>query len=284
MPSRRAIALILAFWLAVTGYVGYRDVWPRYFSSGPPPVLIDLADEAAQTVPVRWTVSRNGRPVGRLVTRMRYVEADDTFQFAHQYTDLRFEVGAVAVVFPGLTNTVRVTRAGDLRELATDARIEVRVGGLKLGDAAARVAGTVTGGELLATAELKAPPPFGDSSKTLAPIPVPRGQPLNPLQPVNRIAGLTPGRRWVVHPFDPLAEITRQFGLGGKAGEPESLVAEVASEPRDLDRKDGPVPCWVIEYRNSTLTAHTWVRVSDGKVLRQEAVERGERLTLDRDE
>jgi hypothetical protein len=282
MPSRRSVAVILGFWLAVTGYVGYRDVWPRYFSSGPPPVVIDLADEAAQSVPARWTVSRNGRPIGRLTTHMKYVEADDTFRFVHEYRHLRFELGSVAVVFPDLTNTVRVTRAGDLRELATDARLEVRVRDVPVGGATATLAGTVTGNQLLAVLDVKSP--IRSLSRPLDPIPVPRGQPLNPLQPVNRITGLVPGRRWVVHPFDPLTEIVNQLGVGGQADEPEPLVAEVLARPQDLDRKDGPVSCRVIEYRNSRLTARTWVRASDGKVLRQEAVRQGEHLATDRDE
>jgi hypothetical protein len=281
MPSCRAVALVLAFWVATTAYVAYRDVWPLLFASGPPPVAIDLADEAAQAIPVRWTISRNGQPIGKLITQMKYVEADDTFRFTHDYKQLRFEVANVAVVFPELTNVIRVTRAGDLREQSTDAKLELYLGDVKLGDATAKLAGTVADDQFLAAVELKSP--IRNVSKTLDPIPVPKGQPLNPLQPVNRIAGLKPGRRWVVHEFDPLAEIVKQFGLGGteKKG---SLVAEVL-EPRDLDRRDGPVPCWVIEYRrDGELKARTWVRVADGKVLKQEAFEKGEHLTIDRDD
>ena len=36
------------------------------------------------------------------------------------------------------------------------------------------------------------------------------------------------------------------------------------------------VPCWVIEYRGDELAARTWVACRDGKVLRQEAFEKGE--------
>ena len=66
MPSRRVIALIVAFWLVTSVYVAYRDLWPMLFASGPPPVAIDLADEAAQTIPVRWTIHIAGqkKPAG----------------------------------------------------------------------------------------------------------------------------------------------------------------------------------------------------------------------------
>ena len=44
------------------------------------------------------------------------------------------------------------------------------------------------------------------------------------------------------------------------------------------------VSCWVIEYRRDEPVARTWVRASDGKVLKQEAFQKGEvRLTLLRD-
>ena len=39
----------------------------------------------------------------------------------------------------------------------------------------------------------------------------------------------------------------------------------------------------MIEYRRDELVARTWVRVSDGKVLKQEAFQKGETLTLVRD-
>ena len=48
MPSRPAVAAILLFWLATTGYAVYRDVWPRLFPSGPPPDAgLDFAEPPA---------------------------------------------------------------------------------------------------------------------------------------------------------------------------------------------------------------------------------------------
>ena len=64
----------------------------------------------------------------------------------------------------------------------------------------------------------------------------------------------------------------------------EVLYAEVASEPLGLLYKGDLVPCWVIEYRADQPVARTWVRVSDGKVLRQEAFGMGENLALQRDD
>src|SRR5215210_4224880 len=154
MPSRRAVALILAFWLATTAYIGYRDVWPRYFASGPPAVAIDLADEAAQNVPVHWDVKWNGKSVGRLTTQMSYVEADDTFWFKHEYRDLRMEIAGAKFFIPKFVSATRVTRAGDLREQTAQGQLNLQSGeGATIGEFSAKLAGKVADGHLTATVE-----------------------------------------------------------------------------------------------------------------------------------
>jgi hypothetical protein len=291
MPSRRAVALILAFWVATSAYVAYRDLWPVLFASGPPPVAIDLADEAAQAVPVRWTIRVSGqKKPGKLVTQMKYVEADDTFTFTNRYSDLRYEMSGASVVVPELTTVVRVTRGGDLREQSVNGKLEVYLGELKIGEATAKVAGTVTGGQLVATCDVRST--LGNLNKTLDPVPVPKGQPLNPLMPVNRIGDVKPGRRWVVHESNPLEdavgalmrEKASEFGLKLPEKKREPLIGEVLSQTQTLDWNGESVACWVIEYRREEVVARTWVRESDGKVLRQEAYGKGERLTIERDQ
>lgn len=296
MPSTRAVALIVAFWLATVTYVAYRDLWPVLFVSGPPPVAIDLADEAAQSVPVRWSIHMSGqkRP-GRLTTQMKYHETDDTFTFTNHYADLRHESAGVVVVVPELINVVRITRGGDLREQSVDGKLAIYWGDLKIGEATARVAGTVAGGQLasrveaaytfsaLATQKLE---------RTLEPVPVPRGQPLNPLQPVNRLTGLRPGRRWVVHESDPLKETIAllvkeqvgQFGITVPEEKRGPLIGEVLAGERMLEWHDQEVACWVIEYRRDEPVARTWVRASDGKVLKQEAFQKGETMMIIRNQ
>ncbi len=293
MPSRRVVALIVAFWLVTASYVAYRDLWPVLFASGPPPVAIDLADEAAQTVPVRWTIHISGqKKPGRLITQMKYNEGDDTFSFTNRYSDLRYEVSTAAVVVPELTSVVRVTRAGDLREQTVDGKLELCFGEIKFADATAKIAGTVVNGQLRAICDVTAPFPIGNFAKELAPIPVPKGQPLNPLQPVNRIADLRPGRRWVVHESDPLKEVVAaltneklgEFGIKLPEENRTHLIGAVLSDQHSLDWHGRVVSCWVIEYRRDELIARTWVRASDGKVLKQEAFQKGDTLTIIRDE
>jgi len=296
MPSTRAIALIIAFWFATAGYVAYRDLWPVLFASGPPPVAIDLADEAAQSVPVRWSIHMSGqKKPGRLTTQMKYHESDDSFTFTNHYADLRYETGGVVVVVPELINVIRIARGGDLREQSVDGRLEVYLGDLKFGEATARVAGMVTDGQLVSRVDATytfAGLARQELQRTLDPVPVPTGQPLNPLQPVNRLTGIRPGRRWVVHESDPLREAIAvlineqagQFGLKLPEEKRDPLIGEVLSDPRTLDWHNHQVACWVIEYRRDEPVARTWVHVSDGKVLKQEAFQKGETLTIVRNQ
>jgi hypothetical protein len=298
MPSRRVVALILVFWLATAGFAIYRDLWPRLTASEHPPFTVDLADEASQHIPVRWDILRGDQKVGRLTTRMTHVDADDTFRFTHRYTQVQFEFGGFSgarILVPDLTSTTRVTRSGDLREQSMDGRLLVQMA-VKDGqfatvaDARAKMEGRVEDGKLVGRCDIDSP--LVRVNRDLDPVPVPGGQALNPLQPLNRIAGLRPGQRWLVQEIDPLGEaVTALFQE--KAGEygfrlpekkREPLIAEVGPEPQPLRRGEEDVPCWVIEYRGGDVRAKTWVRVSDGRVLRQEAFGMGERIALDREE
>jgi hypothetical protein len=303
MPSRLGVGLIVLFWLAATAHVGYREVWPRFFSDGPPPLRIDLADEAAQALPTHWDVYRGDQRVGKLTTRMQYVPEDDTFRFLNTYMGLTLEQSlptgmTVVLEVPKLDTTVRVTRAGDLREQhmtgALKGRLKTKLGPLELGKATAEVTGMVQNGQLVGRCKITSD--FGAVDEPLDPVPVPQGQVLNPMMPVSRLQDVQPGRRWVIRQIDPLQDavhaLLRQLasksnlaaGAIPQAGGGE-LIAEVKSSPEPLERPGKePVACWVIEYRGDEVQARTWVSVADGRVLRQEASGFGERLRFERQE
>ena len=300
MPSRPVVVLILAFWTATLGFVFYRDLWPRLAASGPPPIAVDLADEASQFVPVRWTVLRGDEKVGRLTTRMAYVDADDTFAFTHKYSQVQFDFSGARVVIPDLTTTTRVTRAGTLREQSLEGKLVVQLERRASGEATydtlaearVKVEGRVENGVFVGRCDLVSP--LFTVSRDLDPVPVPDGQALSPLQPLNRIANIRPGQRWVVHEVDPLGEALAalfqeqlgKHGFGLPERKREALIAEVQPTQQSLVWGKGrdEVSCWVIEYRGDEARARTWVRVSDGKVLRQEAFGMGERIALEREE
>jgi len=304
MPSRFGIAVILAFWLAVTGYIGYRDVWPRYFSEAPPPIAIDLADEATQQAATRWSIYRGDAKIGSLSTRMDYQAADDSFRFVNNYTKLtleagKFGVGKVELDLPSLTTTVRVNRAGALLEQSMQGEIHLLIGGIELGNGSAEVTGRVVQGVLRGRCLVRYPMTVKvpNIDRELEPVPVPAGQVLNPMMPVNRLRDVTPGRRWVIREVDPLRdagavlgkEILGRNALGAGIGMPASenreLIAEVSSDTEALPRRGSPdVVCRIIRYRSEQVTAQTWVAAADGRVMRQEASMAGERLRFERED
>jgi hypothetical protein len=299
MPSRVGVGLILLFWLGTAALVGYRDVWPRLFSDGPPPLRIDLADEAAQAVPARWTVHRGEEQVGTLITKMEYVTTDDTFRFVNSYRSLKFDFGKlVGVEVPHLETVVRVTRSGDLREQQMTGELVAKFGGVPIGTATAEVTGVVQNGQLVGQCKIKSP--ISNIDQPLEPVPVPAGQVMNPMMPVGRLRDVQPGRRWVIREVDPLREamdvlfreLAKKQGQNSKLLEMlpngdrnRELLAEVMGTPEKLTRKDGTeVECWVIEYRREDAQARTWVSKDDGRVLRQEASGFGEKLRFERED
>jgi hypothetical protein len=289
MPSRPAVAAIFLFWLATTAYAAYRDLWPRLFPSGPPPVAMDLQDEATQFAEVRWAVTRGGKTIGRLTTSVKHIDADDTVLFTQTYTNVEVEVGPARFQASRLRTATRVTRAGRLREQTMDGDLKATARNLVI-TAAATVTGRVENGQFLGHCDIHSS--LGDLSRPLDPVPVPDGQVLNPLAVPNRLTGLRPGQTWHVTEVNPLAdaarlllkEEARKYGLPVQEAKRETVVAEVLSNPQRLPWKGEDVDCWVVEYRTDRATARTWVRRSDGKVLRQEAYGMGERLALEREE
>jgi hypothetical protein len=302
MPSRLGLLAVLLSWAAVTGHVVYHDVWPRYFADAPPALQIDLADEATQQAPTKWTITRGGKKIGTLTTRMEYLAADDTFLFVNNYGRLTLDAGkgdgVLSVEVPRLVTTIRVTRTGELREQSMSGELRVLLGPIEIGHAAAEVEGRVVDGVLLGRCTVRYP--IGAARPTidreLDPVPVPAGQVLNPMMPLNRLRDITPGRRWVIREVDPLkdalAVLGQELAKGAKLNIalPQSasgaeLIAEVQSGTEDYPLRVGqPVPCRVIVYRGERASARTWVSAADGRVMRQEATAGDETLRFDRDD
>jgi hypothetical protein len=290
MPPRLLSVVIVLFWLATTGWLVSRDLWPHLQPGEPPPFAIDLVDEAQRhAVPISWTVSRGGKAIGRADTRVIYRESDDTFALRSDIKNLTLEVGLLATVkVERLTTVYRVSRAGELREMSGDVQAAVLLGA-PLPLSSARVKGELQGNvqdrhfvshgwiEVSAgSREDFTPEPVEVSSQGLV---------LNPLHPVNRLVGLRPGQRWRMPMMNPLSEALGRSAGGLFPSGPRFLDAEVLPEPQRLAWGRHDVPCLVIEYRDDQreVSARTWVKQSDGLVLRQEALQGGEVLVLQRD-
>lgn len=296
MPSRAGIGFIVLFWLATVGYVGYRDVWPRLVRDSAPTVWIDLSDEATQSVSVRWGLYRNDVRAGTVTTQMVFDAASDEFHFQTKYRDFQVEVAPIRCVVPEMEQTTVLKRSGELGGQRLHGTLIAKSFGLEVARGTARIECVVRDGELVGHCRLESDF-FDPIEESLEPTPVPDGQVMNPLQPVNRLRGVRPGLRWVIYKSDPLRDaianataiVAKKKGLGAfllapKAPERESLIATVSNETRILKLARGEYPCWTIEIRGERATMTVWVRASDGFVLRQDADDGSERLRLERED
>ncbi|MFL5341491.1 MAG: hypothetical protein ACJ8F7_15200, partial [Gemmataceae bacterium] len=119
---------------------------------------------------------------------------------------------------------------------------------------------------------------------------------LNPLHPVPRIKGLKPGRKWRMEVVDPLADVVQpalqavqQRFIPGQAPlklnlptGPKYLNAEVLTGTAKVSYNHQEYDCHVIEYRGENEVFRTYVRISDGWVLRQESKAFDQRIVMQR--
>jgi hypothetical protein len=280
--------LIVAFWLAASGWFFWREVWPSLRAGDPPPYTIDLIEEARQ-LPIHWDVLQDGKKVGKAVTQIKYNPADDTFALEGkaELTQLFGELKAEVL------STYHVTRAGDLQGVNADATLSLPAHGYAVTghvecpvrDGFFRPEGRVN--LLGQQQELKFDPVEVSG----------RGNVLNPLHPVNRIDGLRPGRSWQVSQFNPMAVLASARIEGKNGNDPlvqtltsllrgqeqfRKLNATVLEGTQPLTWDDHEERCLVVEYRDADVSARTWVRQKDGTVLQQEVGLGGDRLVLKR--
>jgi hypothetical protein len=77
MPPRWLCVLIITSWLLLTGWLFYSDLLPRLLPGQPPPVTIDLVEEAqTRRVATNWTVHQDGRVVCVARTRTEHPRRD----------------------------------------------------------------------------------------------------------------------------------------------------------------------------------------------------------------
>jgi hypothetical protein len=232
---------------------------------------------------------------------LKYLNADDTFELACEMKDVElFDGNPICIYIASMTNRYVVSRAGELRSMTTQGELRAEqqrrqdshMAGPLLFTVTASFEGHVKDGKLLRTAKIKVPF-LGDITPKLEPMDVPSGNVLNPMHPVPRVTGLSPGRRWRMPVFDPMGDAVsptmqaaaQQSKLSPKGGSvplptgPSYLDAEVLSERATIYWNGKPHECYIIEYRSSggEQAARTYVRVPDGLVLKQEASAMGDR-------
>jgi hypothetical protein len=215
-------------------------------------------------------------------------EEDGTFEVAGVYKF--WEREHVGNPDQEIQSTYRVTREGELRQFAASVKFNFAYPVLMMNKmkVAGRIEGVVHDHRLTPRVEIDEPFEYTLELGTVAVSQ--RGSVLNPLQPFNRIPGLRPGQRWrmpLVHPLDDVkAALATKFPFVKTAATaPPFLDAEVLPGPEFIDRgaRNAGGMCLVIVYSSDEVQARTWVRKSDGLVLRQEVTKDGETLILQRD-
>jgi hypothetical protein len=294
MPPRLFVLAIVLFWLATSVWLFQRDIWPQLRRDAPPPFVIDLADEARQhPSTIRWAIKRNGHEIGYAETGMKYRDRDDTFELRSHVPTLDVQ----GIKGTNLNSVYRVTREGALREIIIDGEFKIALGLLKP-TVYLRIEGRVAGDWFEPHGYIV----FGDDPKNreveenrryfeLERVPVAaRGNVVNPLHPVNRIPKLRPGQHWKQPLVDPLADsvnamIQKEPALQAifkRTAEAPMLQAEVVGGAHSLPYGNLYYGCILIEYRGENIFARTWVRESDGLVLKQEATVWGDQIVLER--
>jgi hypothetical protein len=109
-----------------------------------------------------------------------------------------------------------------------------------------------------------------------------QGSVLMPLHPVNHVRGLRPGQTWHMPLVDPLGDALAALVPGSQPGT-TTVFAKVEPQTRTLQSGKQEIECYVIEYKSDDLNGRTWVRVSDGLVMQQEATMSGDTWILQRE-
>lgn len=295
MPPRGVIVGIVAFWTFMTGWLFFRELWPRFQSGQPPPFRIDLADEAQNEIPVRWSIFKDEeRPRGYIRNWVNFRDQDDTFELVGEFKLWKTTKTEGQPDFI-VKSRYRVTREGELREFLSTIALRVP-DGLRKGagqekfesDAhiellrlTGEVRDNVCYAHIKVTPEIKEWVPLVSMfEREMEPVPMPkRASMLNTLAPVNKLAKVKKGQRWRIPVVDPLTIFWKQ------SPRMQYLDAQVLDETVWLKwgAKKDPVPCLVIEYQGDDISGHTWIQEEDGLVVRQEITQHGDKLELRRD-
>jgi hypothetical protein len=279
MPSRWLSLAIVLFWLSVMGWVLFWQAVERFEEySEAPGYTIDLVDEAqrgAQQIP--WKVYHRSlgserEDIYTATTSVVFDPAEDLFDLRVQMTiwPLARDKQLTNLVRPtAIESTHTVTRGGHL--LKTRLHVHFVSKGQEF---TGLFQGEVHGDQFDSTLSFNGPEQ--ESKHQLDSMKVNRhGSILNPLHPVNRLPGLTLGRKWQVPFVDPVLDASAQvlFPLQLGHSAPTQLSAHVLPVIQTLHWGDNDVPCLVIEYTlEGNHVARTWVQETSGLVLKQEAI------------
>jgi hypothetical protein len=290
MPRAWLMFLIVSFWLTTSAIFFWREYWPYLEPNAPPPYAIDLVDEARNYQPVRWNVSRSGKPILVATTNIAHNPKANDFTLTAKYEPVpnappdNFQ----NLTITRMTSSYRVDPDGKLLGVnaTVDGAFQFSLTGGKSQEKIkgnAEVGGEVTNGYFAGHYEIQLNEVYHKKGN-LPPVEVSsQGSVLLPLHPVNKVRNLRPRQTWRMPLVDPLGDAMAALVPGSQPAT-TTLFAKVLPQTVVFDWKNhGQHECYVIEYTNDDFSARTWVRVSDELVLQQEATLAGDQWILERE-
>jgi len=287
MGTRTFNVLVVVFWLAATTWLVVAKIVPHMASGTPPEYLVRGGDQTQRDEIVCWTIDQVGAESGRNA-RIGWAAGR-----GDPRTGGRSELQSRVFVWrlPTPTGPVMRTLFGwakiDTRlELGIDSSIyldrdsqlnrfesSVHIGD---GEPWCTIVGTNNDGQLDVTARVNRDKPQQIASYWMG------GQSVvsDANAPRGYMPDLKEGQSWKTHQLSPLK------GAGGSPVSTEDLEATVKRR-EDILWEGGQEKCWLVEYHRDsgagsrwaeTPSRQTWVRCSDGMVLRDEIAILGFRL------
>lgn len=271
MPTIMGRIVILTLWMGTSLYLVREELLPQLVY-GELTYRTVLADHAVEEA-THWLISVNDKRVGSVVAVVR---PDDRGEYtlwsrgSISSSLLPTEQDRPSTQILLATN-FHISSLGKLREFNAEIKLE----GTNI---RAEVTGVVEDGNLVVTTT-GLPLVSGETRMAVDP----ETLVVNLLTPLDRIPDLWVGKQWttrVVNPFAALLPTAAGGLLGGKSFD-VIQHAVVGIEP--ITWNNAPVPCHVIEHKHDRVTSRSWVRIRDGRVLRQEVPIGGLKVTLELD-
>lgn len=266
MPSLRVRIVIVAFWIAMTAWVVWRDLLPR-LGYGEITYRSLLAGRAAESTSP-WQVSYDGKRIGSVLSGLQ-PRPDGSFRL-RSLTNLGTaafapELGRTTLY---LNSEVIISPLGRLRTFKADLSVENSPINMS-------IEGTVEGSELvLRTNGMRLPLVPAESRVPFDPA-TPLG---DALAPQDKLPGLWTGRTWMTRTVDPLALLLPALNLAGN--ESTTVVYHRVVGKESITWQNRPWMCHLVEHRHRDVAAKTWVRISDDQVLVHEVPVGSNKLVL----